>query len=80
VPVVVIEAMIRERLQVIHQAEAGTARVNLPRAYDLFEQTLQNIQEVTVLLHTPQADTLYLQWRHLRIRRHHLLEKTGHLK
>jgi tRNA(fMet)-specific endonuclease VapC len=68
VPVVVIEEIMRGRLQVIRQAEAGQARVNLPRAYDLFEQTLRDIQQVTILSYTPQADTLYLQWRHQRIR------------
>jgi predicted nucleic acid-binding protein len=44
VPVVVIEEIMRGRLQVIRRAEAGHARVNLPRAYDLFEQTLHDIQ------------------------------------
>jgi tRNA(fMet)-specific endonuclease VapC len=68
VPVVVIEEIMRGRLQVIRQAEAGQARVNLPRAYDLFEQTLRDIREVTILSYTPLADTLYLQWRHQRIR------------
>jgi predicted nucleic acid-binding protein len=33
VPVVVIEEIIRGRLQVIRQAEAGTAHVDLARAY-----------------------------------------------
>lgn len=68
VPVVVIEEIMRGRLQVIRQAEAGRARVSLPRAYDLFEQTLRDIQQVTVLSYTPQADALYRQWRHQRIR------------
>jgi tRNA(fMet)-specific endonuclease VapC len=68
VPVVVIEEIMRGRLQVIRQAEAGQARVNLPRAYDLVEQRLQDIQQVTVLSCTPQADALYLHWRHQRIR------------
>ena len=68
VPVVVMEELMRGRLQGIRQAGAVQARVNLPRAYDLFEQTLQDIQQVTVLSYTPQADTLYLQWRHQCIR------------
>jgi tRNA(fMet)-specific endonuclease VapC len=68
VPVVVIEEIMRGRSQVIRQAEAGQARVNLPRAYDLFEQTIRDIQQMTVLSYTPQADTLYHQWRHQRIR------------
>jgi tRNA(fMet)-specific endonuclease VapC len=45
------------------QAEAGQARVSLPHAYDLFEHTLRGVQQVTVLSYTPQADTLYRQWR-----------------
>jgi tRNA(fMet)-specific endonuclease VapC len=68
VPVVVIEEMMRGRLQVIRQAEAGKARVSLPDAYNLFEQTLRDLQQVSVLSYTPQADALYRQWRHQRIR------------
>jgi tRNA(fMet)-specific endonuclease VapC len=68
VPVVVIEEIMRGRLQVIRQAEAGQAKVNLPRAYDLFAQTLRDIQQVIVLSYTPQAENLYLEWRHQRIR------------
>ena len=47
VPVVVIEEIMRGRLQVIRQAEAGKARVSLPHAYNLFEQTLRDVQQVT---------------------------------
>ena len=68
VPVVVIEEMMRGRLQVIRQAEAGQARVSLSDAYNLFEQTLRDVQQMTVLSYTPQADALYRQWRHQRIR------------
>jgi tRNA(fMet)-specific endonuclease VapC len=55
-------------LQVIRQAEAGQARVSLSRAYDLFEQTLRDIHQITVLSYTPQADALYTDWRQQRIR------------
>jgi tRNA(fMet)-specific endonuclease VapC len=74
VPIVVIEELMRGRLQVIRQAEAGKARVSLPRAYDLFEQTLRDVQQVTVLSYTPQADALYHQWRqqHIRVPTHDL--------
>ena len=47
VPVVVIEEIIRGRLQVIRQAETGTARVDLDRAYALFEQTIRDVQRLT---------------------------------
>jgi tRNA(fMet)-specific endonuclease VapC len=68
VPVIVVEEIIRGRLLVIRQAEAGRAKVSLSYAYDLFEQTLRDVQQVTVLSYTPQADTLYRQWRHQRLR------------
>jgi tRNA(fMet)-specific endonuclease VapC len=68
VPVVVIEEIIRGRLQVIRQAEAGTARVDLARAYVLFEQTIRDVQRLVILAYTPQADMLYRQWRQQRLR------------
>src|SRR5262245_1462938 len=43
VPAVVIEEIIRGRLQVVRQAEAGTARIDLARAYALFEQTIRGL-------------------------------------
>ena len=68
VPVVVIEEIIRGRLQVIRQAEAGRAGVSLSYAYELFEETLRDVQQLTVLSNAPQADDLYRQWRHECIR------------
>ena len=68
VPIVVIEEILRGRLQVIRQAEAGTARVDLARAYALFEQTIRDVQRLTILAYTPQADMYYRQWRQQRLR------------
>ena len=68
VPIVVIEEIIRGRLQVIRQAEGGTARVDLARAYALFEQTIRDVQRLTILAYTPQADMHYRQWRQQRLR------------
>jgi tRNA(fMet)-specific endonuclease VapC len=68
VPVVVIEELLRGRLRVIRLAEAGQAKVDLPRAYALFEQTLHDVRQVTVLSYTPQAEALYQQWRQQRLR------------
>ena len=64
----VIEEIIRGRLQVIRQAEAGTARVDLARAYALFEQTIRDVQRLTILAYTSQADIHYRQWRQQRLR------------
>ena len=68
VPVIVIEEIMRGRLQVIRQAEADQARISLSDAYNLFEQMLRDVQQVTVLSYTPQAEALYRQSRHERIR------------
>ena len=59
---------IKGRLHVIRQAEAGQAKVDLARAYALFEQTLRDVRQVTVLSYTPQAETLYQQWHQQRLR------------
>ena len=68
VPIVVIEEIIRGRLQVIRQAEAGTGRVDLDQAYALFEQTIRDVQRLTILAYTPQADMHYRQWCQQRLR------------
>ena len=68
VPVIVIEELLRGRLHVIRLAEAGQAKIDLSRAYALFEQTLRDVQQVMVLSYTPQAEALYQQWRQQRIR------------
>jgi hypothetical protein len=52
VPVIVIEEIIRGRLNVIRQAEAGKARISLERAYELFEETLATLG-VCKSSHTP---------------------------
>ena len=68
VPVVVLEEVIRGRLQVIRQAEAGAARVDLARTYVLFEQTIRDVQRLPILAYTPQANMHYRQWRQQRLR------------
>jgi tRNA(fMet)-specific endonuclease VapC len=68
VPVVVLEEIMRGRLQVIRQAEAGQATISLARAYDLFAQTARDMQQIIILSYTSQADVLYRQWRQQKIR------------
>jgi tRNA(fMet)-specific endonuclease VapC len=68
VPVIVIEELLRGRLHVIRQAEAGQAKVDLARAYALFEQTLRDVRQMNILSYTPQAEVLYQQWRQQRRR------------
>ena len=44
VTIVVVEEMLRGRLNVIRQAESGRARVTIERAYDLLHDTVNCLQ------------------------------------
>jgi tRNA(fMet)-specific endonuclease VapC len=68
VPVVVVEEIIRGRLNAIRQAEAGKTRINIEQAYLLFEQTLDDIREVKVLSFSQQAERLVKEWRENKIK------------
>jgi tRNA(fMet)-specific endonuclease VapC len=68
VPIIVIEEIIRGRLNSIRQSEAGAAKLTLSRAYELFEETLAAFREVTSLRYTMVAHELYVQWRSQKIK------------
>src|SRR6478735_5517215 len=68
VPIIVIEEIVRGRLNVIRQAEAGKARVTLEQAYLLFEQTLDDLRELRVLSLTRPAEELLKQWRKQKVK------------
>lgn len=67
-PLVAIEEVLRGRLNVIRQAEAGKARIPIERAYQLFEETLDALREVQFLSFTQQAEALLNEWRKKKIR------------
>lgn len=68
VPVIVIEEIMRGRLNIIRQAEAGRTTISLARAYELFEDTFADFRRLHVLSYTGQADTLFHEWRQQGIR------------
>jgi|SRR5215475_11728237 len=68
VPVIVIEEIIRGRLNIIRQAEAGKARISLERAYELFEETFSDARRLQILPYTSSAESLCHQWRQQGIR------------
>jgi tRNA(fMet)-specific endonuclease VapC len=68
VPVIVIEEIMRGRLNIIRQAEAGRASISLARAYELFEETFTDFRRLRILSYTTQAETLYQEWRQQGIR------------
>ena len=67
VPVVVVEEMLRGRLNSIRQAEAGKSKLSIERAYELLEQTLDSFKQVLILSYSPQAQALYESWRRQKI-------------
>ncbi len=68
VPVIVIEEIIRGRLSVIRQAEAGRSRVSIVHAYGLFEETFRDFRRIHILSYTAQAEARYHQWLQQGIR------------
>jgi|GEM_PF-788303 len=63
VPIIVIEEIMRGRLNSIRQAEAKGSKLSIPRAYELFGQTLQAFREVTSIPFTTAAESLFQEWR-----------------
>ena len=63
VPVIVSEEIMRGRLNIIRQAEAGRASISLARAYALFEDTFADFRRLHILSYTVQAEAFYHEWR-----------------
>jgi tRNA(fMet)-specific endonuclease VapC len=68
VPVIVVEEIIRGRLNIIRQAEAGRTNISLVHAYELFEATFVDFLRLRILSYTEQAEALYREWRQQGIR------------
>ncbi len=68
VPVVVVEELLRGRLNAIRLAEAGKGKLSVLRAYELFDETLDAFRELLTLAYSAAADELYQQWRSQKIR------------
>ncbi len=68
VPVVAVEEVLRGRFAVIRQAESGKGRVDLPTAYDFFDQSFRAIAAFRVLPYTGAAETLYQTLRKSKLR------------
>ena len=68
IPVVVIEEIVRGRLNAIRQAEAGRGRITITRAYELFQQTLSDFQRLNILPYAAQAESVFQNWRRHKVR------------
>jgi len=62
-PVIVVEEVIRGRLNIIRQAEAGRAAISISNAYELLESTFTVFRRIQVLSYTSRADAVYQEWR-----------------
>jgi tRNA(fMet)-specific endonuclease VapC len=68
VPIIVVEEIIRGRLEIIRRAEAGKAKVSLQAAYHLFHQTLNDLRHLIVLPYTAEAEACFNDWRQQKLR------------
>jgi len=68
VPVVVVEEILRGRLNSIRRAEAGQASLRVEQAYALFEESLKDIRHFRILSFSTEAQAIYRQWRKQKIR------------
>src|SRR5215468_9539021 len=68
VPIVAIEEMVRGRLNAIRQAEAGKGRTTIDHAYQLFEQTIDDLRELKILAFSPAAVALVDAWRKKKVK------------
>jgi tRNA(fMet)-specific endonuclease VapC len=68
IPIIVAEEILRGRLNIIRQAEAGKSKVTVDLAYQLFEKTIRDLRRLQILSYTSEAETAYQQWREEGIR------------
>jgi len=68
VPSVVIEEILRGRLNAIRRAESGRVKLSIDRAYELFEETFRDFRTRRILPYTSQAEAQFQQWRQAKVR------------
>src|SRR5260370_42326686 len=68
VPSIVIEEMLRGRLEMIRRAESGKARITIDFAYRLFEQTVTAPHGLRIISYTAAAEALFQDWRQAKVR------------
>lgn len=68
IPIIVAEEILRGRLNVIRQAEAGKSKITIDLAYQLFEETIRDLRRLQILPYPSEAETAYQRWRDEGIR------------
>ncbi len=67
-PVIVVEEIMRGRLNVIRRAEADKAKVDVDFAYQLFQQTFEDLRHIQILPYTSEAESQFRQWKKEKMR------------
>jgi tRNA(fMet)-specific endonuclease VapC len=68
VAIVVIEEILRGRLNAIRRAEAGKSPLTIEQAYGWLAQSIRDFQRVRVLPHSAIAEAQFQEWRSQKIR------------
>ena len=68
IPIVVADQLLRGRLNLIRQAEAGKTQASLADAYSFLALTLNDLRSIQVLCYSPKAELLAQTWRKQKIR------------
>lgn len=68
ISVVVAEQLLRGRLNIVRQAQAGKIKASIETAYGFLQETMADIQRFAILPYTPQAETLVQAWRKQKIK------------
>jgi len=68
IPALVIEEILRGRLNLIRQAESRKAAVSIDRAYLFLQQTVEAFRVVRILSYTSAAEVQFQEWRRHKIR------------
>jgi tRNA(fMet)-specific endonuclease VapC len=63
IPIIVAEEIVRGRLNIVRQSEAGKSRVGMEQAYAFFEQPIRDLRRLQLLSYTSEAEALYQRWR-----------------
>lgn len=67
-PLIVVEEVVRGRLNLVRQAQAGKSRFTLSQAYELFAYTFLACQYFTIFNYSEVADQQFEQWSKMKIK------------
>ena len=68
IPVVVVEEVLRGRLDFIRKAQSGRRRTKLTEAYHFFERSFDDLRTQRLLAYDDAADGVFQNWRRRGVR------------